>query len=252
MLATKTSARLAMPLAKSHTLIIATRYRSAPFRSSDANVDTNEIISPNDPWLPSLYTDPVRVYSRSRWPFSRTLPEHMRLSYSPLYESPGGKYASVLRRITLGFAVVGVYAAKLLAELAQFDDTYAAVALTTCSIPWVVVQVKTRNYVLRMWRLYDTRKEPQTIELLTTNECLVAEKLSVGGGRTYNELIKVDDLLKVAPQTNKVRLFLGPYATWTQNGTDFYITDNVGGLKMDRLWGIAEKNSGIDNGRFIE
>lgn len=251
MLATKRSTRLVMPLATSHAFLIATRFRSAPFRSSDATVDTNEIISPNDPWLPTLYTDPVRVYSRKTWPFSRTLPDHMRLSYSPLYESPGGKYASVLRRMTLGFAVVGVYAAKLLAELALFDDAYAAVALTTCSIPWVVVQLKTRNYVLRMWRLYDTRKEPQTIELLTTDECLVAEKLSWGGGRTFNELIKVDDLLLVTPKVNMVRQILGPYATWTQNGTDYYITDNVGGLKMDRLWGIAEKNSGMDNGRYF-
>lgn len=236
--------------ASRHLLLV--RYKSTPLRSPDSEFESDEVVSPNNPWLPTLYTDPVRVYSRASWPLSRTLPSHMRLSYTPLYDSPGGKYAGMLRKTTFGFALCGAYAAKLIADLAQFDDVYAITALTACIIPWIVVQVKTRHYVVRLWRLYDNRDTPQTLELLTTNETLVAEKLTIGGGRTYNELINVDSLLRLASPPNAVSRVLGPYTAWTQNKTHHYIADNVGGLKMDRIWGIVEKNSGVNNGRFFE
>lgn len=29
----------------------------------------------------------------------------------------------------------------------------------------------------------------------------------------------------------------------------YYVADNCGGIKMDRLWGIIEKQNGVNNGR---
>ncbi|CAN3501267.1 hypothetical protein DICA1_D05072 [Diutina catenulata] len=234
----------------------ALRWRhSGSYKASDATVDTDEIITENNPWSPTLYTDIVKVKPRGVWSRAVSLPERYRLSYQTLYEAPGSKYVSLLRRITMSFAVLGVYGAKLFFESAQFDDVYAAITLAATSGPMFFVQYKTRDYVTRIFRLYD-KETPQTLESLVTDEKLVMEKLSVMGGKTYNELLQVSNnpSLKLAPPQ---RMF-GPLASWREvdpasgRARNHYVVDNIGGLKMDRLWGIVEHNSGINNGRYID
>lgn len=212
-------------------------------------MESDEIISDNDPWSPTLYQDKVYVRKGLR---DVALPEKFRLSYEPLYEAPGSKYVAMLKRLTLSFAVLGVYGLKMLYELPHFDDLYAiALALGTWT-PALAAQFKTRDYVTRIFRLYD-KKKPQTLENLVADESLILEKLNITGGKTYNTLVKV--LGNKALRLTEESLAM-PYRTWqdTENGKTryYYVMDGVGGMRMDRLWGIVEHNSGVDNGRYME
>lgn len=219
------------------------------FKTDDSSVESDEVLTQNNPWSPTLYDDTVYVKKGLR---SVPLAENLRLSYEPLYEAPGSKYVALLKRLTLSFGVIGIYGAKLIYEMPQFDDIYAMAALLGTWAPVVAVQMKTRDYVTRIFRLYDKSK-PQTLENLVSDEKLIMEKLNATGGKTYNQLLQVSNnkTLKLAPKGDS----LHPYRTW-QDAADgrrryFYVADNMGGMKMDRLWGIVEHNSGVDNGRFL-
>ncbi|SGZ54623.1 CIC11C00000000115 [Sungouiella intermedia] len=220
------------------------------YKSEDSTVETDEIISENNPWSPTLYNDIVRV--REGWR-NVALPENYRLLYEPLYEAPGSKYVAMLKRLTLSFAVIGVYGAKLFYELVQFDDVYALGTIIGTWAPAVAVQYKTRDYVTRVFRLYDKTK-PQTLENLVNDEKLIMEKLSATGGKTYNTLLTIsgNSTLKLCGDEQST---FAPYQSWEAHGENgkqyYYVVDNVGGMKMDRLWGIVEHNLGVDNGRYI-
>lgn len=219
------------------------------FKSQDSTIDTDEVVSENNPWSPTLYNDIVYVRDGLK---NVALPENFRLSYEPLYESPGAKYVAMLKSLTLSFAVLGVYGAKLFYELAQFEDIYAAATIAGTWAPAVAVQAKTKDYVSRIFRLYDKDK-PQTLENLISDEKLVMEKLNWSGGKTYNSLLTISGNhdLKLAGLDDLV----SPYRSWVDGlGADkkyYYVADNLGGMKMDRIWGIVEHNSGVDNGRFM-
>lgn len=233
------------PLSKSTIAMIK---HQSNFRNTDSNVESDEIVTDNNPWSPTLYNDIVYIKRPGKFK-STPMDDKYRLSYSPLYESPGAKYVSMLKRLSISFAVLGVYGAKLFYESAQFDDIYAVYTILTTSAPAVAIQYKTKDYVTRIWRLYD-KTQPQTLENLVSDEKLVMEKLNGWGSRTYNELLPIanNHELKVVDNNGILR----PYSTWQSGNRNFYVVDNIGGLKMDRLWGIAEHNSGIDNGRYIE
>lgn len=234
---------------RSFTSTIVPRIKhQTTYKNADSTVDSDEIISDNNPWSPTLYNDIVRVRKTSWLPFSTDLPENYRLSYNALYESPGAKYVGMLKRLTLSFSVLGVYGAKLFWDSPHFDDMYALFTLIGCSTPAVLVQLKTKDYVTRIFRLYDKDK-PQTLEVLTSNEQLIMEKLTFTGSKTYNQLLDISNNpnLKLLPKTP----ILGLQSTWNDGKRQFYVVDNIGGIKMDRLWGIVEKNLGVDNGRYM-
>lgn len=229
----------------------------ASFKSEDSTVDNDDILSQNNPWSPTLYNDIVKV--RQPGSFRATpLADNYRLSYLPLYESPGAKYVALLKRLTLSFAVIGAYGSKLFFESPQFDDIYAWSTLAACTVPAVIVQLKTKDYITRIFRLYNKDK-PQTLENLVNEEKLVMEKLNITGGKTYNELLTVSNnqSLKLTESSSIPSFFL-PYSSWQETDPaskqtrHYYVVDDIGGLKMDRLWGIVEHNSGVDNGRYLE
>lgn len=220
------------------------------YTTKDATVDTGGIATENNPWSPTLYTD--RVYVKHGL-FKEALPANYRLSYEPIYEAPSTRYVSLLKRMTLGFALAGAYGSKLLFELVQFEDIYAAGLLAATFAPAVAVNYKLKDYVTRVFRLYD-KDQPQDLETLTKKEQLVIEKLNSMGTKTYNTLLTVlnNPTLRLSGGQSLFR----PYATWEDKGdgvnNKFFLTDNIGGMKMDRLWGIVEHNSGVNNGRYIE
>lgn len=229
--------------------------KSKSFKSDDTSVETDELLSENNPWSPTFEDDPIYVQERGK--IRRTkLPEKYRLSYKPIYEAPSSKYVSLLKRLTLTFGVVGAYGSKLIYESVQFDDSYAYTLIAGTLIPIVIVQWKTRDYVTRMFRLYDKTK-PQTLDNLVSDEKIIAEKLNFTGGKTYNELVEITNnpSLKLSPKPR----WWKPYSSWEEKSSDsgkagglkreFYVMDNIGGIRMDRLWGIVERNSGVDNGR---
>lgn len=225
------------------------------YKSLDSSIDTDEIITENNPWSPTLLEDRVKV-RRPRSIRSIEMPENFRLSYQPMYEAPGSKYVSLLKRLTISVGVLGCYGAKLFYDSPHFEDSYALITLITSWIPALAIQYKTRDYVTRIFRLYDKEK-PQTLDNLVDNENLILEKLNITGGKTYNSLVKItkNPTLKIAPPA-PVPL-LAPYATWqdvepeTKVKRSHYVVDDIGGMKMDRIWGIVEHNSHIDNGRYI-
>lgn len=170
------------------------------------------------------------------------LPGNFRTGYDPLYVSPAGNSISLLKRASLGFGVAGLYISHLMSGMPLFSDSLVYLATTLSVIPFPAAHLLTQHYVTRLFRLYDTEK-PQNLESLTTDETLVAEKVSFTGRRYYNTLVKVQDLQVIKNGLIK--------ANWKTNDGLFYIVDDVGGIKMDRIWGVAEKNSGIDNGRYF-
>lgn len=239
-----------------HTSSACKKSHNNGYRLSDSTVNSDEILSENDPWSPSLFEDIVHVRKPNSFR-STALPSNYRLSYLALYEAPGAKYVAMLKRLTLSFAVLGCYGAKLFYESPQFDDIYAAATLISCSAPAYFVQFKTRDYVTRIFRLYNKDK-PQTLENLLSDEKLIMEKLNMTGGKTYNELLTITDnksLQLVEPSRFPL---LSPYASWKEVDKEsgvkrnYYVVDDIGGLKMDRIWGIVEHNSKVDNGRYID
>lgn len=238
-----------------HGLRAACLGRGGLLKAPDAAVDADDVLSHNNPWSPSLYTDRVLVRQPGALRSSK-LAENFRLSYLPLYEAPGSKYVAMMKRLTLSVAVLGCYGSKLFYELAQFDDIYALATLAACTVPALAVQYKTRDYVCRIFRVYDKEK-PQTLDSLVENEKLVMEKLSVTGGATYNQLLTVagNRSLQLLPEPRFP--LLAPYLLWQEKDPEtgavrhYHVTDDLGGLKMDRLWGIVEHNTGVDNGRYM-
>lgn len=240
---------------KFHLSLLGKDRHSSSYKSADYTADQDDIRTENNSWSPTLYTDIVRI----KEPFSlksKSLPSNLRLSYSALYESPGAKYVSVLKRFSLSASVLGLYGAKLFYDSPQFEDIYAYITAAFFLLPTLFVQFKTRDYVTRIFRLYD-REKPQTLENLVSDEKLIMEKLNFSGGKTYNELLTVgkNETLRLAPPTNFPLIM--PYRTWeetleTGKKRYFYVVDDIGGIKMDRLWGIIEHNSNVNNGRYID
>lgn len=218
------------------------------FSNKDSTVTTDEILSDNNPWSPSLLNDIVKIRPKGLFRSVEMDPKY-RLSYSPLYEAPGAKYTSLLKRISISFAVLGVYGGKLFYESASFDDVYGVYTILATSFPAIYIQLKTKDYVTRIWRLYN-KTLPQTLPNLLSDEKLIIEKLNWMGTKTYNQVLTItgNNSLKVA----KTDGFFSSHKTWSDGISNYYVVDNIGGIKMDRIWGIVEKNSGIDNGRYIE
>ncbi|CAI5760091.1 unnamed protein product [Candida verbasci] len=222
---------------------------SSSLKSTDSQITTDEILSENNPWSPSLEDDPVYIYEPNN--IRRTkLPDNYRLSYNELYESPSYKHVSIMKRFTLSFSVIGLYGGKLLYESPQFDNLYSYLMVIGTLLPAVLVQYKSRDYVTRIFRLYDKSK-PQTYENLVNDEQLIIEKLSFWGSKTYNELLKLTDNKNI--KIDNDNKWYKPYSTWIEKtpkwARKFYVVDNIGGMKMDRVWGLIEKDSGINNGR---
>ncbi|GMM37411.1 hypothetical protein DASC09_047360 [Saccharomycopsis crataegensis] len=180
--------------------------------------------------------------------FSAPMPDNYRLGYFPIYTAPGLSYVSLVKRVTLGLSVVGTYAAYMIDSGSYLSFEAAAIIGALSVLPLPIVQYFTKDYVTRIYRLYNTDQTPQTYENLTKDETLVVEKMMMGGKRCYNELVKMDNLkLKKTWYGTTVWQHIddqGVERTYT-------VADDIGGIKMDRLWGIAEKNTGIDNGRLL-
>lgn len=166
-----------------------------------------------------------------------------RAGYEPLYVAPSHKHIATMKRVSLAVGVVGIYVSHLMFDsvVVANELSYVVGALSTLPIP--AVNYFTQNYVSRIFRLYDSTK-PQTLENLVTDETLLAEKISWTGRSYYFRLAKVKDL--------KLSNDRFGWVNWKTDKDQFYVTDDIGGIKMDRIWGIVEHNSGVDNGRFFE
>lgn len=202
-----------------------------PKSSAYANKDTTDLVYIRKP----------------RTIMSMPLPENFRLGYFPIYTAPATSYVSLIKRMSLSGSALGIYVSHLLNTSANFSTSLAVLTLMLSVIPTPIIQYFTSSYVTKIFRLYDKNKTPQTFENLTEDETLVFERMTLGGKRFYNELVNVNNL-KLVKTWYGVKL-------WQHEDSDgtirrYYVSDDLGGIKMDRIWGIVEKNSGIHNGRF--
>ncbi|ODQ78175.1 hypothetical protein BABINDRAFT_162848 [Babjeviella inositovora NRRL Y-12698] len=190
---------------------------------------------------------------RKPWTIGHTtLEPNFRQGWSPMYVSPSITFISAVKKFSL------VLSATIFGVLHVYNGTSLSADLVSnliqglAILPVPLVHFFTKDYVTRVFRIYDDSK-PQTLENLTTNEKFVFEKLNWTGTNVYNELVYLDGLRLVNP---KEFSRLG-WVNWKDHELTsnvqrhFYIADEVGGFKMDRLWDIVEKNSGVNNGRFL-
>ncbi|ANZ73458.1 BA75_00653T0 [Komagataella pastoris] len=190
----------------------------------------------------------VKVRTQNSWFADKPLDEKFRKGHSPLYESPGMQMVATAKRVTLGFGLAGLYFSKLMLDTGLFALPASTTLAVVSIIPFPLVIYLFSPYVSRIYRLYDDTK-PQTLENLAQNETLVMEKINWSGRKAFNELVLVKDLQITGPST------WYNWPNWkaldpeTGKPRYYYVTDHVGGLRMDRIWGIAERQSGVDNGR---
>jgi hypothetical protein len=168
-----------------------------------------------------------------------------RLGMTPLYTAPLGHQIAFTKRWSVGFFMVGTYVGYLVYGVSGVSAAMGALGMVPLILPLPLLQYFTGPYVTRMFRMY-RKDEPQTYENMTKDETLVVEKIGLFGRRTYATEVKLKDIRIVDKRMGWVN-----WQFKDNNGvsSNMYVADNVGGMRMDRLWGIIEKNSGIENGR---
>jgi hypothetical protein len=169
-----------------------------------------------------------------------------RLGFNPLYTSPMGSQVAYTKKFSVGFLGLGSCALYLLNGAGVVEGFGALAAIIPLIFPIPVVNYLTKPYVTRIFRLYD-KEGAQTYENITKDETLVIEQIGMFGNRHHATAVKVKDI-----RIGKERFGWVNWICKDSNSGEllkFFVADNVGGLKMDRIWGIIETNSGVDNGR---
>lgn len=200
-----------------------------------------------------------------------------RLSNDPIYISPAGPQIAFTKRASYGLAALSCYLAYLGSMTTSISPLVATLVVLPLTLPIPFFQYLSAPYVNRVFRLYKkvppvervraltpeeeaeekalgytqprTYLEPQpdTFESIVDDETLVVEQIGKFGRSTSATQIKLSDIRIVHERFGWVNwVYTDPE---TKEVIKLYIADNVGGIKMDRIWGIIEKNSGIDNGR---
>lgn len=209
--------------------------RSARF--STARILRSQI-DPSNPEESALYK-----IKRPGMVFKEPMDPNWVLSRQPLYEGPIASQIAFTKRWSMGILAVGGYVGYLALGVVDFSPWLLAVPL---SLPLPLIQWYAGSYVSRIFRVY-RRDEPQTLENLERDETLMVEKLSLFGRSTYGVPIKVSTTFLANERHGWVNwAYIDPQR---KSVTRLYVADNLGGLRMDRIWGIIERNSGTDNGR---
>jgi len=204
----------------------------------------SSVVDPSNPEEAHLYKiKPVgRLFKQ---PFDST---HYVLSQQPLYEGPNASQISFAKRWACGFTLLGSYIGYLATGVTGISATMASCGLIAIMLPLPIIQYFAGSYVSRIFRVYPAGQKRQTLESMTTDETLLVEKISLFGRSTYGVPIKI-----AATHATNQRLGWIDWVYVDEMGRreKMFVEDNLGGMKMDRLWGIAEANSGIHNtGRF--
>lgn len=170
------------------------------------------------------------------------------LSREPLYEGPNTSQISFAKRWACGFSILGSYVGYLATGVIGITDMMASAGLISILLPLPLIHYFSSSYVSRVFRVYRAGLRKQTLDSMTSDETILVEKVGFFGRSTYGVPVKV-------AQTRLSNKRLG-WVNWVYidemgRSENMYIEDNLGGMKMDRIWGIVEKNSGIHNtGRF--
>jgi hypothetical protein len=178
--------------------------------------------------------------------FGEPMDPKKQLGMRPIYEALAGHHVAFTRRASFGFLLASIYAGYVVYASASLPNMLGLIGFLPIALPIPVMQYLTAPYVTRIFRLYD-RDVPQTYENIVKDETLVIEQVSMFGRSLKATEIKLKDIRL----TNERMGWVNWVYTDKESGETIkmYVSDNVGGIKMDRIWGIIEKNSGVDNGR---
>lgn len=178
--------------------------------------------------------------------FGEPMDPKKQLGMRPIYTALAGHHVAFTRRASFGFLLASIYAGYVVYASASLPNFLGLIGLLPIALPLPIMQYLTGPYVTRIFRLYD-RGVPQTYENITKDETLVIEQVSMFGRSLKATEIKLADI-----KLTKERM---GWVNWVYTDKEsgevikMYVADNIGGIKMDRIWGIVEKNSGVDNGR---
>lgn len=175
-------------------------------------------------------------------PFNSNL---FKIADEPLYSAPATFQVALAKKSAFSVGLIGTYASYLFFHYPLLPDLggYAALALW---IPFPLAIHFLTPYVAKISRIY-RRGETETLENMTKDETVLIETISLIGRKPLAWIIHLKDLKVVNKR--------GGWANWEYTNPKtgdqhlFYVSESNGGFKMDRIWGITEKNAGIDNGR---
>ncbi|KAK9471026.1 uncharacterized protein V1510DRAFT_421419 [Dipodascopsis tothii] len=184
------------------------------------------------------------------------------LSVYPIYTAPSAFHVAATKRVAWTFAALGSYFASVLVGLDAIPSAFAAVVGLPLVLPLPAVLYLTTPYVSRIYRLYDQpADEAIDMDRLVANETLVFECITVFGKAVYNCRVPVRDLRRTSARAGWVNLELVQPAP-PANGSlwdrlmasgrtqrSFYVADDIGGHRMNRIWALVDRQSGVDRGR---
>lgn len=234
-------------------------FHTSPFLRNTEGLNPN---FPDEPMNAPRVRRPGRYFAES---INTT---KYRLGNWPIYIAPAGPQVAFTKRASLGFAALSGYVGYLATVMASVSPLSATLGVLPLLLPIPLFQYFSKPYVTRIYRLYERlptikrvsepqedgnqhqeyfEEQPDTFLSLTEDETLVVEQVGIFGRSVHATQIKVKDIKIVNERFGWVNWIYKDEETG--DIVKMYVADNVGGIKMDRLWGVIERNSGIDNGR---
>lgn len=217
-------------------LILSTRHiHSTPLLRQFNNFDPSDELQPQI----NKVIDPD---ARTVGPFNTRL---FKIADEPLYSAPATFQVALAKKSAFTLGLIGTYVSYLFFHYPLLPDLGGYLALGLW-IPFPVATHYLAPYVAKVSRIYK-RGEPETIENMTKDERVLIETISWLGRKPMNWIIPLRDL--------KVINARGGWANWEYTNPksgdqhQFYVSESNGGFKMDRVWGITERNAGRDSGR---
>ncbi|KAK7207372.1 hypothetical protein BZA70DRAFT_271121 [Myxozyma melibiosi] len=192
-------------------------------------------------------------------------PYEKSVARQPIYTAPSSFHVAATKRTMWTFAVIGGYFSTAMMAMDGIPLSLSLLVGIPSVLPLPITYWLTAPYVNRIFRIYDQPEgEPVDVEKLKENEEFIFECIGVFGRGLYNTRVKLSDLrvvnkrfgwvtLEVTDESAKKikpkRNFLLDAFDGLRTRRWFYVADDVGGYKMERIWAIIDRQSGVDNGR---
>ncbi|KAG5354354.1 hypothetical protein CJU90_4167 [Yarrowia sp. C11] len=196
---------------------------------------------PSDELQPRI-TKVIDPDNQTAGPFNYRL---FKIADEPLYSAPATFQVALAKKSAFTLGLIGTYASYLFFHYPLLPDLGGYIALGLW-LPFPLATHYLAPYVSKVSRIY-RRGEPETLENMTKNETVLIETISLLGRKPMSWIIPLRDLKVVNKRSG--------WANWeytnpkTGDQHVFYVSESTGGFKMDRIWGITERNAGIDSGR---
>ncbi|KAK9331357.1 hypothetical protein V1520DRAFT_338012 [Lipomyces starkeyi] len=187
------------------------------------------------------------------------------LSRAPIYQATSSFHVSATKRVAWTIAIIGGYFSSAMVTMDGIPTALAFLVGIPSMLPLPIVTWLTTPYVHRIFRIYPNAEgERVDLEKLKEDEEFIFECISIFGRSLYNCRVKLSDLRVTGKRFGWVNLeVVGdriekefPNQNIVEKALDgtrtrkyFYVADDVGGYKMERIWSIIDRQSGIDNGR---